>query len=122
MTAARRKCKPAGQVVGPPPLFLQRPRQFFRNQVSGEKAMKGTTKEFATVLQFETLAGVQLDGFHTGVLYCVPNQPGLWRRVPRLSNSLKKRRPGAVLGYIDGAIIELVRDPAAEKELAEAGF
>jgi hypothetical protein len=55
-------------------------------------------------------------------LYALPGVEGVFRRVPRSSGGLGTTREGACLATFDGAIVELVRDGAAEAELRESGF
>lgn len=55
-------------------------------------------------------------------LYAIAGHVGVFRRMPRSTASLKSTRPGALLAFFDGTIVELLRDRDAERELYAAGF
>jgi hypothetical protein len=83
-------------------------------------------KGLPAALAFETLRPAAREASGTrcvdSKLYAVDGTPGLWRRVPRGGKGVKVLRDGAVLAVAEAGVVELVRDAAAEHELAAAGL
>jgi hypothetical protein len=78
---------------------------------------------------FEKLMAASVDGnkgsndrYYTKELFALEGVAGVWRRVPRQSQGISKKRPNAELAIHEGVVIELVRDTEIEDELREAGF
>lgn len=60
-------------------------------------------------------------GYVNRKLYVLDGQPGLYRRVAR-SRKNDVADDGRVLAFFDGGLVELIRVPKVEAELAEAGY
>ncbi len=82
--------------------------------------MRKGSKRIRESFQFENLTALREDPYYTVRLYCLPDLPGLWRRVPKGANEANGNP--RILAYFDGTMIELMRDTTAEEELRQAGF
>ncbi len=81
--------------------------------------MKKTTDGFRAH-QLEGIIAEDVGEFSSRFLFVLEWQPGLYRRIPKKSE--KPKPDGALVAWFDGGLVDLVRVPAMEKELAEAGF